>query len=329
MDVVSKFNELKSNVGEQVHDFVLFKYTEMLFVGIDNKKNCVVICKSNKPGRSSLRQRTKLISIECNMQVNYVVDGREENGKVHIIRCYTTSEKEQEIFIELAPLFDEASIQEDQEEALLETVSILASFFANKIEPSDSELQGLYAELYTIKKYQANLRLSEYWQSRDRMKFDFSISDTLKIEVKSTLKNERKHHFRHDQLAHEMFDIYVVSYMLRHDDAGLSLFELIDITKPLISNDPRRLLILEKYLKNTSELRLRQFRFNEQITEKKRQIYRASDIPRFVEDTPVGVTNAEYDCNLDSAKAIDEEEFFNDVLSQLANSKGGGDLCED
>lgn len=329
MDVVLRFNELKSNASEQMHDFMLFKYTEMLFVGLDNKKNCVVICKSNKPGRSSLRQRTKLLSIECNIQVNYVVDGHEENGKVHIIRCYTTSNKEQEIFIELAPLFDEASMQEEQEESLLETVSILTSFFANEIEPSDSELQGLYAELYTIRRYQAYLQLSKYWQSRDRMKFDFSITDKLKIEVKSTLKNERKHHFRHDQLAHEMFDIYVVSYMLRHDDAGLSLYELIDITKSLISNDPRRLLILEKYLKNTSELRLRQFRFNEQLTEKKCRIYRAEDIPRFVEDAPVGVTNAEYDCNLDSAVAINEEDFLKEVLAQQANSKGGEDLRVD
>ena len=325
MDVVSKFHELISTEPIGEHDFVLFQYTEMLFIGIDNKQNCVVVCKSNKPGRSALRQRTKLISIECNIHVNYIVDGHEESGKVHIIRCYTTSDKEQEIFVELAPLFEEASIQDDQEEALLETVSILSSFFANKTEPTDAELQGLFAELYTIRAYQGSLRLGNYWQTRDRMKFDFSISEKVKIEVKSTIKNERKHHFRHDQLAHEMFDIYVVSYMLRHDDAGLSLFELIEVTKPMIRDDPRRLLILERYLKNTSELRLKQFRFNEQLADGKRKIYRASDIPQFSEEAPTGVTNAEYDCNLDGTEPMEEAEFLAEIENDLSNNRGGVD----
>lgn len=323
MDVVKKFHELMSNVSGQVHDFVLYKYTETMFIGVDSDRNCVVICKSNKSGRSALQQRTKMISIECNMQVNYIVDGHEESGKVHIIRCFTTSEKEQEIFVELAPLFDEASMQEDQEESLLDTVSILASFFANMVEPSDAELQGLFAELYTIRTYEGTLRLSQYWQSKDRMKFDFSLADKLKIEVKSTLRNERKHHFRHDQLAHEMFEIYVVSYMLRHDDAGLSLLDLIEEVKPLIQEDPRRLLILDRYLKNTSELRLSQFRFNEQLTDGKRQIYRASDIPRFIEDAPAGVTNAEYDCNLDTVKPIDEIVFITEIMAVQTNNDGG------
>ena len=59
------------------------------------------------------------------------------------------------------------------------------------------------------------------------MKFDFSISEKVKLEVKATVKNIRTHHFRHEQLMTEVYDIFVLSYLLRYDDEGLSLFELL------------------------------------------------------------------------------------------------------
>ena len=55
----------------------------------------------------------------------------------------------------------------------------------------------------------------------------FSISEKLKLEIKSTTKNSRTHHFRHEQLMTELYNIYVLSYMFRYDDEGLSLWELI------------------------------------------------------------------------------------------------------
>lgn len=39
-----------------------------------------------------------------------------------------------------------------------------------------------------------------YWQSQDKMKFDFSINETKKIEVKTTTSETRKHKFKHEQL---------------------------------------------------------------------------------------------------------------------------------
>ena len=60
-------------------------------------------------------------------------------------------------------------------------------------------------------------------------------------------------------------------------------------------------------------MRLQQFRFNKQITDSKRVIYRAEDIPRFDEETPAGVTNAEYDCNLTGILPLDEEIFINKI----------------
>ena len=217
----------------------------------------------------------------------------------------------------MCPLFEEASMVDNQEESLLEVVAILTSFFANSIEPSDVELQGLFAELYTMWSYRLVANLGKYWQSRQRMTFDFSLTDNIKIEVKSTVKNERKHHFRHEQLMEDPYIVYIISYLMRRDDEGLSLYDLINMVKPLLSKEPRKMMAIERFEKNTSEERLREFRFNEGFLQQRKKIYRAADVPKFKEITPEGVSNTEYDCNLDNAPDLDESTFETEILSVI------------
>ena len=301
------------------HDFTLIKYLEKLFVGKDAEGNVVAVIISNRPNRKSIRQKTKLLSVECNIAVDYFLNGEKFSDVVHIIRCYAQSEKEKEIFIELTPLFRQASEDFDQEASILETVAILSSFFADKKEPSFTELEGLFAELYTILDYNNQLNLKKYWQSEDRMKFDFSISEKDKIEIKSTLKSERRHHFRHEQLLGNNFSIYVISYMMRKDDEGLSLYDLIDKTRPYFIDEPKKMLIINKYVKNTSVDTLKSTRFNEYYMKLNRRIYKADNIPKFSEITPSGVSNAEYDCLLDNVENVVEADFIKDV-SDIINS---------
>lgn len=61
----------------------------------------------------------------------------------------------------------------ESEEAIMETFNTLRTFFNDKKELSDNELIGLYAELYTIYSFHESLEIEKYWQSRDRMKFDY------------------------------------------------------------------------------------------------------------------------------------------------------------
>lgn len=322
MDILQTFYDYFANNSIADHNFSVFKYTEMLFIGKDSNGYPVVVCKSNKPNRAPLRQKTKKLSVECNVHVRYVCDGKEYNEVAHIIRCFSTTKKERDIFLELCSFFEEASLQDDQEESILEIVSILSSLFADTVELSDIELQGLYAELYTMWFYRAAINMAALWQSRQRMTFDFSVSDNIKIEVKSTIKNERKHHFRHEQLMEDPYIVYVISYMMRHDDEGLSLLELINLVKPMLKHDPRKLLAIDRVVKNTSEDRLKNFKFNEDFLQKRKKIFRAADIPKFTENTPDGVSNTEYDCNLENINDLPEDIFETEINEIL---KGGVD----
>lgn len=299
------------------HDFTLFTVDNGFMVGVDENRNPVVVCPASNPNQPTLMQKTKMLSVECNVKVAYMVDTVKRKNVVHIVRCFAQSRREQDIFLELSPLFIEACAQENQVDAILEVVSTLTSFFADKTEPTDRELQGIYAELYTILYFEKDLHLSRYWQSKDRMKFDFSISETFKIEVKSTVKNRRQHHFRHEQLMSTAHSIFIVSYIFRPDDEGLSLKNLIAEVKPLLSDYPSKILIIDRYLKNTSENRLDEFRFNEPLLKEQMRVYRADDVPKFGEIMPSGVSNAEYDCLLDNIPAVNLDAFIETVKENI------------
>ena len=172
MNIVDFYHELvKGNSNGS--DFRLFTYKDGLSIGFDSDGHlCAVITSSNK-AMNPLMQRTKMISVECNTPIHYVFDDGEQNAVVHIVRSYADNSKDNEIFLELVNAM--INKEETSDEEILETFRTLSSFFADRSEPSDLELFGLYAEVETILKYRS-LQLENYWQTKDKMKFDFSIS---------------------------------------------------------------------------------------------------------------------------------------------------------
>lgn len=319
MDIVETFQNHFGSGNASTHDFTLVEYRPNFFIGIDKFDHVCVVVKSSGLHRFPIKYKTQKISIECNMKVCYELNGKPYDDTVHIIRCLSEVKREKYIFLELSMVL----IQEGDksEEAIIETFNILRTFFNDKKELSDNELIGLYAELYTICSFHESLEIEKYWQSRDRMKFDFSISEKVKLEVKATVKNIRTHHFRHEQLMTEVYDIFVLSYLLRYDDEGLSLFELLMSCKKIMANDSRKLLRINYVLKNVEESRLKHLRFNRAYTEANRHIYRAADIPKFRENTPRGVANAEYDCVLDNVEFIEDDLFIDIVKSNSVGAQ--------
>lgn len=306
----------QSNINNErlSEDFKLYPYKEYLFIGFDQKQNLCVIVKSKSNSRALLRQKTKMLSIECNVDIDCNFGDQKSRNNVHIIRCFSTIEKERHVFLEL---IDATITKPVTDEEMIEYFSILASFFADSKEISDNELVGLFAELDTIVRFSSKLCIENYWQSKDRMKFDFSFTDSLKLEVKATTKNTRVHHFRHEQLVTEMYDIYVISYMLRFDDEGTSLYDLIIQVKPVLQCHPQKLMRLERVIKNVGEDRLKSFRFNSSYTAEKSHIYEANKIPKFLEFTPDGVANAEYDCDMENIDYLSDEEFISIVMNAI------------
>lgn len=315
MDIVELYNQKFNNIVTGKGDYLLVEYTNNVFVGMDRDGNCSMVINSSTPNQNQIMQKTKMLSLECNIAVTFELDGEMISSTVHVLKCFSDEIEEVALFLKLSVLF---ILDGDFSELhLLNVFKTMVDFFSNKNEPSDIELQGLFAELYAIKIFNDSINLGNYWQTKDKLEFDFSISDKLKIEVKSTLKNSRVHHFKHEQLTTYLYNIYIISFMLRYDDSGLSLYDLLIEMKDLYKNDSGRLLKIYKVLKNTPKSRLLSMKFEQSYTNAKIKVFDTKDVPKFNQLSPSGVFNAEYDCSLDNVKEIEMDSFINTIKSEL------------
>ncbi|WCR24862.1 PD-(D/E)XK motif protein [Paenibacillus thiaminolyticus] len=284
--------------------FVLFDVTEIpqtIYYGVDNNKNPVFVIESLNPHMNSQLQCTKKLFFSSNTKCEMIINGVFFEKTVHILTCLSSQPEEQLAFVRLTESFSKHLVSSNPY-MLNELFSALVNLFAQGGKIADIELQGLFAELYVIKYFmELGINIGSFWQKRNKMNFDFTINRIKRMEVKSTIQSIRIHHFKHEQLLSDLYDIMIVSCLLRKDDAGLSLFELIQEIRIIAGKDYRTLLYIEQLIKNIPEEVLHELKYDETYFKNNIRFFPASSIPKFNMAQPDGVTQTEYNSNLCTA----------------------------
>ena len=99
--------------------------------------------------------------------------------------------------------------------------------------------------------------------------------------------------------------------MLRADDKGLSLWELVRDVQRIAANNFDILMYIEDFIKNFDEAELSNIRFDVGYTDRNLYVYKAENIPRFGEDQPMGVSKTEYDSDLSNSTFLRNDIFVN------------------
>ena len=120
------------------------------------------------------------------------------------------------------------------------------------------------------------------------MKFDFMLDDKKRIEIKSTIKSSRTHHFRHEQLQSELYDIKIVSLMLRKSDTGISLEELINSIRHIYAKNYALLMHIESLIPHVDDDMLRAIRYDGLHLKDNLRFYDAKDVVRARQKQPIG-----------------------------------------
>lgn len=259
-------------------------------------------------------QTTKHLKLYVNHEFRCTSNGDTCFKKLSLFILNGADSKMQELFVRLC-----VSMTDDlNEEKMVRNFFDLKDLFTNQKKPSTIELQGMFGELFAIYHIKNNygLDISTYYQREEKRKFDFSISEKKKIEIKTTLKPERVHHFLHQQLDTERFDIKVVSIMLQKDDCGMSLLELINKCKDAFSNYLIIVLYIEMMTKNIDESDLDSIRFNYEYAKNSFKIFNANDLPRIKEKDVNGVFNIEYDVDLENIQHISKGQLVDWITAK-------------
>ncbi|AJY74293.1 PD-(D/E)XK motif protein [Paenibacillus beijingensis] len=287
--------------------FVLFDIADLsqtIYYGVDNDKNPVFVIESLNPKMNSQLQSTRKLFFSSNTKCEMIINGVFLEKTVHILTCLSSQPEEQLAFVRLTESFSKHLVSSNPY-MLNELFSALVNLFAQGGKVADTELQGLFAELYVIKYFmELGVNISSYWQKQNKMNFDFTINRIKRIEVKSTIQSIRIHHFKHEQLLSELYDIMIVSCLLRKDDAGLSLFKLIQGVRTIAAEDYRTLLYIEQLIKNIPEEILHELKYDETYFENNIRFFPASSVPKFNVVQPDGVTQTEYNSNLSTSAHI-------------------------
>ena len=261
-----------------------------------------------------ISQNTKYLKLFINYEFLVEHNGIKQNQNLSVLILKTTDKKYIELFVRLTLTFAE-NLSENK---LFAYFMELKDLFANSKKASLVELQGLFGELFAmyVLKINYGIDISTYYQKEEKRKFDFSITDKKKIEVKTTTKPERIHHFLHMQLDVDRFDIKIISIMLQKDDMGMSLLDLINECKDLFDDNLPLIMRIEAIIKNIDQEEFEELKFNYDYAKANMKIYVAGDIPRIKEKNDEGVYNIEYDVTLSNAPSIATSQF----ITWLANN---------
>ncbi len=284
-------------------------------------------------GRPSLFIKCQNASIEPSMRTSHVsihlgqsyavaeIGGQKRIERFDALRCEATSRRDIDAFIMLAEAFLSRFPREQVDRSKLVGFfrSMVRLFSTSQAADLQRARQGLWGELFMMKTVRGTSFWAQSWHSESLRKFDYSVP-RRHVEVKTSVGDERIHLFSHRQIfAMEGEEILIASILLRPEDAGLSLRDLIIEAR-------RSLRGTEEYFKLEEAARQAGMEaldesgpaFDEVQAAKSLSWYRASDAPHFTMPEPPGVSQTHYRVDLSNAPQVNFADLTNWLSSWSA-----------
>ena len=121
--------------------------------------------------------------------------------------------------------------------AVRRAISGLVELFESLAAPTQKSIQGIWAELFVIRKSTDPRLVATAWHRGAEEHFDFA-SGPQRIEVKSSSNRHREHHFSLAQLTPPAPSrVVIASVFVERAGGGVSLRRLFDDTRQLLSGD--------------------------------------------------------------------------------------------
>lgn len=233
-------------------------------------------------------------------------------GLYHIVVCLS---EDVDIINEFCKVFDLLILKNPKKMSSKDVLDLFNSIdliFKTTVEKENRELQiGLYGELITLKYLykRGYINILEKWHSNFFSKHDIELDKSNRIEIKTTVKEERIHSFKHNQLTRKDVNVYVVSCMLEYSEEGLSLFDLIAQIMD-ICNDYKKINSLQILKKKCGiDSNNKGLIFNENFSYLKIKLFDSRCIPQIKEEIPETITHVSYDVNLSSVNEMSFEKI--------------------
>lgn len=312
MNLKATYSELLEKRGKANYSIKELEMHPGAFVGVDSEgRPCFFLATNENEPRPSIV--TSLLELHLNTPYKELsVDGETGTGNFHSIRLKSSDKSEVESFLYIV----EGFVNNQLPGAILSNSII--NFFegARRLFSTGAEgdlalaRQGLWGELFFMQKSRGFRFWAPYWHSEINLTYDFS-APKKRLEVKTTLFQERIHHFSHRQIySNEEESIVIASMLLHTDDSGLTLRQLIKEAKDALVNT-KDYFKLERAVRKAGmvDVSINGPSFNEAEAISNLKWYSASVVPQFRTPEPEGVSETHYKSDLTRAIALTNSEI--------------------
>lgn len=257
--------------------------------------------------------RTARISLQIGQWYSIGGPGAAHGSELlHALFCEASDVQEVDTFLVLAEAFlaRHAVGRVDKDALTLFFRSMVRLFALTPARDLQSERQGLWGELFLMSRVRGFDFWATFWHSETTRRFDFSTQDK-RVEVKTVVGSERIHHFSHRQIfALDGEDIVIASLLLREEDAGLSLRDLIHQAREALRGS-EHYIKLERAIRRAGMESGRDIGPAYDATEAEQALawYQSADAPHFRMPEPPGVSNAQYRVDLSTAPRLTPDEL--------------------
>ncbi len=194
------------------------------------------------------------------------------------------------------------------DDTLAMVILSLEEYFRITPEKDNKKLQiGVWGELFCVD-YLYNLgftNIVKKYHNNFYFKHDIELSDSLRMEVKTTVDSKRIHHFRHDQICRNDVTVIVSSIILEESQQGTTLLEMCRRIMSLM-DDPDERLNMNKIIRmcDLSDEKPG-MTFSETKATEDIRFYFAESLPMITSPIPNGVTRVAYDVDCSFGEAIE------------------------
>jgi len=237
-------------------------------------------------------------------------DATETHGCFAVVRCLSSDPALQKyFFVAMELIVSELGVSPSQAE-LSSAIDVLVNLFQAMHAPPRKTIQGLWAELLTIRVARDPVAMAKAWHPSVDSTFDFS-EGSRRLEVKSTSSSQRIHHFSLDQLRPiPGVELVVLSVIVKGAGAGSTIAELVEEIRELLPRDLHRKVQLQVASTLGADwMRGREDSFDREWAVDSMRFYARTSVPCPDMNVPTGVTNVHFQADLGGATALAEAEL--------------------
>jgi len=283
-----------------------------VFLGVDQAGRPWLFVKAKESAHDVPLRTAQITFFPAQEYSIFLAESGTHTQILHALRCDASNPADVSNFLVLVEAFLAHSKGKhiDDEDLVGFFRSMVRLFAVVPARDLNAERQGLWGELFFMRQVRGYAFWAPFWHSEITRMFDFSSSHN-RVEVKTTIGDQRVHHFSHRQVyALEGEEIIIASVLLREDDAGLTLQELVNECRAALRGT-QYYLKLEKSVRRAGmdDPSIAGPAYDADQTRNSLALFRSTEAPHFRMPEPPGVSETHYKVDLSTAPHLSFEEI--------------------